>query len=692
MKINRKRGFTIVELIIVIAVIAILAAVLIPTFSNLLKRAYTAADQTLVKNLNNALRMDTEVSTHKTMSQALEATKKNGFDVSKINAKATENEIVWDSLNDCFAYIEADKTEVTYIPDSQPNGTAADYQLWTINNANGANVSVSDKYSTYLAGTVSVTVTTSKDIDVGKNTGVNVEYTNSTSNQNVDLNMKGGKLTVNDTTNSQQYFYGTVSEADITTGSTCFHNYGLIAEAKISAGKVIVEDNGSLFITSAAAEAVVEKNGGLVVVTDSNGVAKGAQIAESTVEEKASFAYEIDSTADMFAFRESVNGGLTFEGLTVKLAADISLNNENWLPIGNYRASEEFGQHKFMGTFDGQNHKISGLFIDGTEYPNEYKEYKDNEYKASVYGALFGYVEKATIKNVEVHGFATGTDVGGIVGALGASTTIENVTSYVNLTGKLGQNEEGKPRGKVAGLVVCTKGDNSVIKNCKNYGDIDSPNVDGNPVGGIVALVSHAISIANCENHGKIEVGKTSGVGGIVGINDNNNQYANCKNFGDVFGCGNVGGIAGSTNGSLTDCENSGNITTTDVANVGVGGIVGRVSTKENNTVNIIEKCKNSGNITAINDGVNGIGGIVGYAYPGEDNKRVVTLSVSNCQNTADIKSGDKSSGIIGSIWNVHDSQNSYSYGYKATITGCTTVNGGALIGSNVRNDTYTIA
>lgn len=38
-----KRGFTITELVIVIAVIAILAAVLIPTFSNVIKRANESA-------------------------------------------------------------------------------------------------------------------------------------------------------------------------------------------------------------------------------------------------------------------------------------------------------------------------------------------------------------------------------------------------------------------------------------------------------------------------------------------------------------------------------------------------------------------------------------------------------------------------------------------------------------------------
>ena len=39
MKNTKKKGFTLVELVIVIAVIAILAAVLIPTFSNVIERA-----------------------------------------------------------------------------------------------------------------------------------------------------------------------------------------------------------------------------------------------------------------------------------------------------------------------------------------------------------------------------------------------------------------------------------------------------------------------------------------------------------------------------------------------------------------------------------------------------------------------------------------------------------------------------
>ena len=43
MKRNNKKGFTIVELVIVIAVIAILAGVLIPTFSNVVEKANKSA-------------------------------------------------------------------------------------------------------------------------------------------------------------------------------------------------------------------------------------------------------------------------------------------------------------------------------------------------------------------------------------------------------------------------------------------------------------------------------------------------------------------------------------------------------------------------------------------------------------------------------------------------------------------------
>ncbi len=62
MKRNNKKGFTIIELIVVIAVIAILAAVLIPTFSSIIKKANTSADIQAVNQMNTALAIDGAVA------------------------------------------------------------------------------------------------------------------------------------------------------------------------------------------------------------------------------------------------------------------------------------------------------------------------------------------------------------------------------------------------------------------------------------------------------------------------------------------------------------------------------------------------------------------------------------------------------------------------------------------------------
>ena len=58
MKNSNKKGFTIVELVIVIAVIAILAAVLIPTISSLIKKANLSNDQSMIRNMNTTLAME----------------------------------------------------------------------------------------------------------------------------------------------------------------------------------------------------------------------------------------------------------------------------------------------------------------------------------------------------------------------------------------------------------------------------------------------------------------------------------------------------------------------------------------------------------------------------------------------------------------------------------------------------------
>ncbi|MBQ3013642.1 MAG: type II secretion system protein [Clostridia bacterium] len=110
MKHTNKKGFTIVELVIVIAVIAILAAVLIPTFSNLIKKANISNDTAIAKNLNTAA-ISAQADS---FAQAIEAAKEAGYLVAHLNAKADKIFFVWEDETNQFLLYDLDAKKVLY--------------------------------------------------------------------------------------------------------------------------------------------------------------------------------------------------------------------------------------------------------------------------------------------------------------------------------------------------------------------------------------------------------------------------------------------------------------------------------------------------------------------------------------------------------------------------------------------------
>ena len=83
MKKSVKKGFTIVELVIVIAVIAILAAVLIPTFSSLIEKANESSDIQAVREMNIALMNEEALTGEKPadIGEAADIIAKAGYNV-----------------------------------------------------------------------------------------------------------------------------------------------------------------------------------------------------------------------------------------------------------------------------------------------------------------------------------------------------------------------------------------------------------------------------------------------------------------------------------------------------------------------------------------------------------------------------------------------------------------------------------
>lgn len=106
MKKQVKKGFTIVELVIVIAVIAILAAVLIPTFSSLIQKARLSADTQAVREMNVALASDEKLhGKPEDVEGAMQVLANAGYNSKNWVCLTEGYEVFWDKQeNQCVLY------------------------------------------------------------------------------------------------------------------------------------------------------------------------------------------------------------------------------------------------------------------------------------------------------------------------------------------------------------------------------------------------------------------------------------------------------------------------------------------------------------------------------------------------------------------------------------------------------------
>ena len=527
---SKKKGFTIVELVIVIAVIAILAAVLIPTFSNLVKKANVSNDTALVKNLNTALAADVE--DHNTMYDALQAAKEFGYDIAKINAKASDNEILWDSKNDCFVYYDSEKKDLVYIPETKTE-KPADVDLWVISKE------VDETYSTYLYGFSAEAVETTKGIDTSEAPTVKtINYKNTIEGQNVVICTNGGTLNVGETSTIAKgtiKHYGTLAAANIYTEDNSFHTSGMIAALNLQAGKVVVESGAYVGLATAKEGTKVEENGGMFYISGSD-VAASVQEMLSDIDR----SYKIGSKEELVAFRKAWNtGAINVNEIT--LSSNIDISGENWAPIGNW-------EFPFNGTFNGNKYKISGLTAIGKCEDGIYSVGNSTGY-GETFG-LFGIVgngnvsiKDLTLEKVNIN-LNNGKNVGALIGyspssknfsekgkglewakdkwsgndVVGIGTiTLTNIVVSGNVTA---EQHSGGLVGKVYSSGKIT------ITNCVNNANITS----GDNCAGLVAYIngSEAIEITGSTNNGVVTNTKeTSRLAYFAVVHTGPNKYGN---------------------------------------------------------------------------------------------------------------------------------------------------------------------
>lgn len=246
-----KKGFTLVELIVVIAIIAILSTVAVIGYTRVVDKANVSNDTQLVRNLNERMQLEEAATGYKRPETAHEAfllTEDFGYVVEKLTPTSSGNDIVWDSTTNRFALIDAEHhTKVVY---SDPTKDLSEdpINLWKV----FKEVPSDPKYSIYLAGTnLNGSVDAKVGVDVGKNLGITaINYTNTSGNdKNVVIRTNSFETTLKiNAPLDTVHHHGEAASVVVTAiASASYHEFGSIkGKATISAGHFVVEKDAEV--------------------------------------------------------------------------------------------------------------------------------------------------------------------------------------------------------------------------------------------------------------------------------------------------------------------------------------------------------------------------------------------------------------------------------------------------------------
>ena len=261
MKLKRK-GFTVVELVIIIAVIGVLTAVLIPTFVGLTQRAERAENESFVRNINTQLAInEASQGKNRTAHDAMKDAEAMGFLVPSLTP-VQGNDVVWDEESDRFAIVKSDYAthpdgnHIVYA-DANFNPSHKLNKLWKVYDA----MPEEAKYSIYAKNTWSEAVVgdATNPLKVGFDAGdaeISNIYYGGEEGETVTIRTNGGRLTVNakdDTVNH----YGEGEVLSITAvAANSYHEYGYFPKASIAHGRLVVENGGNVEVVSIIANDV----------------------------------------------------------------------------------------------------------------------------------------------------------------------------------------------------------------------------------------------------------------------------------------------------------------------------------------------------------------------------------------------------------------------------------------------------
>ena len=533
MKNSNKKGFTIVELVIVIAVIAILAAVLIPTFSSLVKKANLSADKQAVREMNMALAewsASNGYAIPQDVETAMQILANAGYNSKNWTCLTEGYQVWWDSQENKMVLYNPSTNELEYPEEySGKEFTAlnADKRFKAYNGNYEAAFGFDFKFtSTSADGKLTGKLLSSADKNIGTNTLSNALSGNNSESIKSSIGIgSSDNVYVNA---SRTTFSSTYNSANPSSTS-----YARLDALYVSNKQdIILENTGD-----------IKANTYIISVNYS----ASASDEEKLTAQKAAGEY-------IYSIFVQSNAGSIDNNITVILPADTTIN----------LSSHEWHAAKNLSGYIGTTDSAHPATIDGLRLTSAtgYALTQQLEGSGSRYN-LTGFIStvsgKATIENL----------------------VFENVTidspakDYTIAEGKSNRNTVAI----IGGVIPDLKDRKAAVDvTIRNIVVKDSVNINGiATVGGIVGYIGaeqgysdlHGnVLIENCKFEGKMQSADSiyvakgySPVGGILGFtcrctDDANITIKNCEFNGTAKGYGKIGGIVGNQQVGSLKIEN----------------------------------------------------------------------------------------------------------------------------------------
>lgn len=375
---QRRKGFTLVELVVVIAVIAILLGVMIGTFASVINRA------------NESAKMQ-EINAQKIEQKANDI-------IEKVN---NSNWLGWEDfeasiVDKIVAEIANIKTpDVTVDSQAVQKAVSEAMAKYYAENAMG-NTGLTEAQVKAIVenalGSFKYEGVSAEQVTTIVNTAVSKMTTGLTAAQVQKIvNAAADKVEAGQLTTAQI----TTIVANAVASSATTINTATATEVATAVDKVVDA------INKAKSSQITAKEVERIVTSAITATGTTAWVTNETYATEDTFT--LTSTEDVKGLATLVNGGYDFDDKTITLPPTVDLTNVDWTPIGNARGSE------FKGTISGVS-KDNPTVITGLTLTEQFN--------AIVNGYLIncsstGYMDKVGV---------------GFVAYLGKNATLENVT------------------------------------------------------------------------------------------------------------------------------------------------------------------------------------------------------------------------------------------------------------------------